>query len=112
VLKLYRILGLAGGAAIWLFSPKITGRAEPWDGEGLYYWAALFACGWIVGLVDPKGAKDGPLWIVAGQSAFVIASVLFKGKELGLFFPMGLLALLLFSLVSYAGAFLGAKITR
>ncbi len=79
---------------------------------GIYYWASLFVCGLIVGLLDPKGAKDGPLWIVAGQSAVVIGGVIFKGRDLGLFFPLGLLALLLFSLVSYAGAFLGAKISK
>ena len=46
-------IGLALGAAIWVLSASITGRAEPWDANGPYYPAALLVAGFVGGLLVP-----------------------------------------------------------
>ena len=107
-----KLIGFACGVAIWVLSPQFTGRVEPWDAKGVYYWAALFVAGLIPALIEPKKFKTIPLWVVAGQSAAILGGVVFGGKDIGLFLPMGLIVLFLYSVVCYAGAFLGAAIRK
>ena len=109
---LNRLVAFACGMAIWLLSPMVTGRVEPWDAKGPYYWLALFGAGLLAGMIDPAGVKTAPLWVVAGQSAAILAGVFFGGRDLGLFFPMGLIMLFVFSILCYAGAFLGAAVRK
>lgn len=46
------LIGMAGGAAIWLLSPILAGRSEPWDG-GFYYPVALLVAGLLGGWAAP-----------------------------------------------------------
>ena len=105
-----KVIAALLGACIWILSPAITGRSEPWDSSGPYYWAALFVAGLIVGLIEPEKFLRTSLWVVAGQALAIVGGVLFEGKDIGLLIPMGLIALLLLSAPCYAGAFVGARI--
>jgi len=105
------LLAVASGAAIWSFSPNFTGHAEPWDARGPYYWIALFVAGVLVGLVEPKKFLTTSLWVVAGQALYVLVVSVAANKDIGLLFPMGLLAMLLLSAPCYVGAFLGSRIS-
>ena len=98
------------GAAIWIFAPMMTGRAEPWDARSPYYWVSLLVSGFIVGCVEPKRSLTSSLWIVAGQTLAIPSNVLFGGKDIGLFIPMGLIALLILSAPCYVGAFVGSRV--
>ena len=100
------------GAAIWLLSPTFTGRIEPWDAKGPYYWVALLVSGILVGWIEPEKCLTTSLWIVAGQVLAILGGVLFGGRDIGLLIPMGIIALLIFSAPCYAGAFVGAWIRR
>ena len=111
-MKSNRLVAFACGFAIWALSSAMTGRAEPWDAKGLYYWASLFAAGFLGAVIKPSEALTAPLWVVAGQTAAILGSVFFGGRSMGLFFPMGLIMLFIFSVLSYAGAFLGMGIRR
>ena len=111
-MRLNRIVAFACGVAIWLFSPIATGRVEPWDAKGPYYWLALFGAGLLAGMMKPAEVKTAPLWVVAGQTAAILGGVFFAGRDIGLFFPMGLVMLFIFSALCYAGAFLGAVIRK
>ena len=104
-----KILAATLGASIWALSPMMTGKAEPWDSAGPYYWVALFIAGLIVGLIEPEKFLTTSLWVVAGQALAILGGVLFEGKDMGLFFPMGLMALLLLSAPCYIGAYVGAR---
>ena len=110
--KLNRIVAFACGMAIWVLSPAVTGRVEPWDAKGPYYWLALFGAGFAAGLMEPAEVRTAPLWVVAGQSTAILAGVFFAGRDIGLFVPMGLVLLFIFSALCYAGAFLGATIRK
>jgi hypothetical protein len=48
------LIGVSLGAAIWLLSPLITNRLEPWDGEGSYYARTLLGAGILGGLSRVK----------------------------------------------------------
>src|SRR3989338_5727752 len=100
------------GAAIWIFSPAMTGYTEPWDAKSAYYWASLLVSGFVVGWIEPQKFLTTSLWIVAGQALAILGSVLFDGKDIGLLIPMGLIALLLLSAPCYAGAFLGSQLKK
>lgn len=105
------LLAVVCGCAIWAFSPYFTGRLEPWDSRNPYYWIALFVTGVLVGLVEPKWFLTTSIWVVAGQALYVVTAALALHKDTGLLFPMGLIAMLLFSLPCCVGAFVGSKIS-
>ncbi len=106
------LIPFVGGALIWALSPQITGRVEPWDASGPYYWAALFVVGFVSGLAAPGMANQVPLWIVAGQSAVILFGFFIEGRDIGLFFPMGLIVLFVYSILSLGGALIGAKLGK
>ena len=110
VRKFARPIAAVLGAAIWVFSPAVTGRAEPWDAHGPYYWAALFVSGCVVGLIEPEKFLTTSLWVVAGQALAIAYGILFEHKDVGLLIPMGLIALLLLSAPCYAGAFIASRL--
>ena len=97
------------GAAIWVFSPMVTGRAEPWDAHSPYYWIALLISGVVVGWIEPKKFLTSSLWVPVGQALTIVGGIFFNGRDAGLF-PLGLIALLLLSAPCYFGAFLGSRI--
>jgi len=105
------LLGLGLGAAIWLLSPLVTGRREPWDAEGPYYLAALFGSGILGGLFAPQHWLSAAVGIFGGQTLMLLAGVLTDPSSGGLW-PLGLMFLALYSVVALAGAGLGAGARR
>jgi len=67
---------------IWAISPYLTGEAEPWDAEGVFYIAALLVAGAISGVLAPR-----PLW------AHYFGSVIGQLTYALVFPPIGPLAL-------------------
>jgi hypothetical protein len=66
---------LVCGAGIWLLSPLVTGRAEPWDAAGWYYPGALFLAGCAVALLFPAHPGVVAIGIVAGQILVLLGRV-------------------------------------
>jgi hypothetical protein len=105
------LLGLILGAAIWLSSPWITGRAEPWDAEGGYYVGALLATGALGGILIPPHWLSMALGILAGQLLVILGGVLADPASGGLW-PLGVVFLAVYSLLSLIGALFGALLRR
>jgi hypothetical protein len=115
VLKLERraalLLGGGLGAAIWLLSPLITGRREPWDAEGGYYAAALLGAGVIGGVLAPGQWFSTALGVFGGQVVVLLGGVMIEPAGGGLW-PLGLLFLGWYSMLALLGAVLGASVRR
>jgi hypothetical protein len=105
------LLGLVLGAAIWLLSPWITGRSEPWDAENAYYPGALLVAGGVGGLLIPMHWTGVTLGIVVGQALVILGGVLADPASGGLW-PLGLIFLAGYSVLALLGALLGAAIRR
>ena len=101
------LIGLGLGAAIWLLSPLITGRREPWDAEGGYYVTALLGTGLLGGLLAPKHRFSVALGVLGGQALVLLGGVVAEPASGGLW-PLGLLFLGLISVLALVGAGLGA----
>ena len=104
-------IGLALGAAIWVLSASFTGRAEPWDANGLYYPAALLLAGFAGGLLVPGHWAEVAVGVYAGQALVLLGRVLSDTGSGGLW-PLGLMVLGLYSLIALAGALLGSALRR
>ena len=104
------VLAILLGAIIWALSPSVTGYAEPWDSQSPYYLLSLLMSGLVVGLVGPRRYFWlWPIGIVVGQVVAILCLSLtqpFGGVSF--FFPIGLFALLLASIVSLIGSAIGA----
>jgi hypothetical protein len=115
MLKLNRrsalLFGVGLGAAIWLVSPLITGRREPWDAEGGYYPAALLVAGVLGGLLAPRHWPYVALSVFAGQVIVLLAGVMAEPASGGLW-PLGVLFLAFYSVLALLGAGLGAGVRR
>lgn len=94
------------GAFIWSISPYYTGQAEPWDAESSYYAVALFVTGLLLGIFRPMRLWSHPVGIVLGQLLYQLVFL-----SIGPLLLIGIMFLLVFSLFSLAGAFVG-KILR
>ncbi len=106
------VLAMALGAAIWLASPYVTGRREPWDAHSPYYIIALFGAGMVMGLLEPRRFWRWPVAIYAGQCAAVLALTWVRHDDLGLFVPMGMIVLAVYTLLSWFGSAVGAALRR
>jgi hypothetical protein len=104
-------IGLVLGAGIWVLSSSITGRQEPWDSPGLYYAAALLAAGLIGGFLVPAHWAEVAVGVFIGQAVVLLARVLADPANGGLW-PLGMLLLGLYSLLSLLGAGLGSRLRR
>ena len=105
------VLTMGMGAVIWLASPAMTGRAEPWDAHSPYYIVALFGAGFFAAIVEPQRFWRWPIAIYLGQCAAIIVQALLRpGGDLGLFFPMGMAALAFYAVLSFIGSSAGACI--
>ena len=51
------LLAALVSAAIWLLTPMLTNKREPWDAEGSFYLVALVIAGAVAGAIAPR-----PLW--------------------------------------------------
>lgn len=105
------LLGLILGAAIWLLSPWITGRSEPWDAEGGYYGGALLATGALGGFLIPLHWPSAALGIFTGQVLVIVGGVLADPASGGLW-PLGVVFLAVYSVLALVGALLGAALRR
>jgi hypothetical protein len=105
------LIGLATGAAIWLISPLITGRREPWDAEGGYYMGALLGAGFLGGLLLAEHSRWFVAGIFVGQVLVLLGGVLGDPSSGGLW-PLGLVFLALYSLLALLGAALGTGVRR
>ena len=104
-------IGLALGAGIWVLSASITGHQEPWDSPGMYYPAALLAAGVIGGFLVPGHWAEVAVGVFAGQAVVLLARVLAEPASGGLW-PLGILFLGLYSLLTLLGAGLGSGLRR
>ena len=95
------------GAAIWGLSPLVTGHAEPWDADSLFYVAALAAAGFIVGWLCPQ--KIWPILpgLAMGQFAYILV---FMPK--GPLIAIGFVVLFIYGLVGIAAAFVSSRLRR
>lgn len=89
----------AASALIWILSPWLSGRTEPWDAEGPFYLVALTVAGALSGALAPR-----PLWAhyvgaFAGQIIYELVAL-----RIGPLFVLGALFLLAYSLVFAAAA--------
>jgi hypothetical protein len=105
------LIGLILGAAIWLLSPWLTGRSEPWDAEGGYYAGALLATGAFGGLLLPLHWPAVALGIFGGQVLVILGGVLADPAS-GSLWPLGLVFLGVYSALALVGALLGAALRR
>ena len=104
-------IGLVLGAGIWVLSASITGRQEPWDSPGMYYAAALLGAGLIGGFLVPAHWAEVAVGVFIGQAVVLLARVLADPADGGLW-PLGVLLLGLYSLLSLLGAALGSRLRR
>jgi hypothetical protein len=86
-------------ASVWVVSPWLTGRREPWDVDSPFYVCALLFAGSVAGALTPKPIWALYLGAVAGQLGY---QVLFL--RLGPLFPLGALFLAGYCLVFLAAA--------
>jgi hypothetical protein len=104
-------IGLVLGAGIWVLSASITGRQEPWDSPGLYYAAALVVAGLVGGFLVPAHWAEVAVGVFIGQAVVLLARVMADPANGGLW-PLGLLLLGFYSLLSLLGAGLGSRLRR
>jgi hypothetical protein len=105
------VLGAALGAGIWLLSPVLTGRREPWDAEGGYYMAALFGTDLLGGLLFPRRWRLIAVGVLLGQAMVLLGGVAIRPGDGGLW-PLGLVVLGFYSLLALLGAGVGAGARR
>ncbi|MCL4798513.1 MAG: hypothetical protein KJ025_02945 [Burkholderiales bacterium] len=79
------LAGAALGFGLWLLSPFLTGRAEPWDASFPFYLPAMLAGGAIAGTAFPRRAGAFFLGVWLGQ---VLAIAVLPGHG-GDWFPVG-----------------------
>jgi hypothetical protein len=105
------LLGLILGAGIWLLSPWLTGRSEPWDAEGAYYPGTLFASGAVGGLLIPGHWLSVALGIFTGQLLVILGGVLADPAS-GALWPLGVVFLAAYTTVALVAALLSAAVRR
>lgn len=97
------LVSASAGALIWALSPWLTGHAEPWDADGLFYLGSLMVTGLGAGALIPKSLWAHYLGSVAGQ---LIYEVLFL--NIGPLFLLGAAFLLGYSVVFVLAATVAA----
>ena len=105
------LIGLSLGAAIWLLSPLVTGRREPWDAEGAYYVGTLFGAGILGGLAVPTHWGSTTFGVFTGQALVLLGGVLAEPASGGLW-PLGLVFLGFYSVLALFGTGVGATLHR
>ncbi len=106
--RLTFVLAMGLGAAIWLASPAMTGRREPWDAHGPYFPVSLVAAGLLAGLAEPGRPWKTGSAIYAGQMAAILLG---SGGDFGLL-PLGAILLVVYTLLSVAGAAVSGAVIR
>lgn len=97
------------GALIWLLSPILTGASEPWESFYVYS-LALFLAGFLPACFSARRSWLAAVGACLGQIA-ASYPVLFPADPFGpSLWPLGLLFVCLFSLLSVVGAGVGAAV--
>jgi len=98
-------LSVVLGALIWLCSPRLTGLAEPWDASGYSWRISLVVAGFLPAVFSPQRWWLWPLGVLFGQLV-VFAVRVTQGPPSALW-PLGVMFLVLFSALTFVGAFIG-----
>jgi hypothetical protein len=100
------IIGMLLGVSIWIFSPWLTGRNEPWDADRpiwLYSWILVAVLSGLIGRV--RGVCV-PLGYALGQMLITIKSVF-----IGEFGALGWMFIGVYALGATAATLLVAGVT-
>ena len=100
-------LSMLMGALIWFLSPLLTGHREPWDANSPFYPLALVTAGFIPACFS---ARRFWIWAVGVGLGQMIAFLALMLRESGSLWPLGLVFLCFSSILSLAGAGLGAGV--
>jgi len=100
-------LSAVAGAAIWALSPVWSGQREPWDAGGLYYPAALFLAGIVLGAIGPRAIWAHAVGIALGQLLYMLMFL-----PLGPLLLLGVVFLIAYSLLTLGGAALGVILRK
>ena len=106
------ILSVATGILLWVISPTLTGQSEPWDSPlGIPY---LFVAGFGLGFLGYERPWLWPLGLYLGQFIYGASTFLqpYSGGGANMFFPLGMILLIPYSLVSLVGAVLAAALRK
>src|SRR3989304_4077849 len=94
-LGLQFVISLLLGAALWLFSPIVTGHLEPFDADASgYFWAGLFLSGLLGGSIYPRFFWVAPVATYLGQYLYAYAFIpgerpwILFGMVIGVFFQL------------------------
>ena len=103
------LLAAATGIFVWLFSEKLTGRVEPWDGNVLAYLAVLLGIGLAAALIFRPRWWMPYLGVLVGQVVYGLAPLVMCPFSVacdrpGNLLPLGLIALLVYSLPTLLGS--------
>jgi len=101
------IISALASVSIWLLTPVLTSRREPWDADGSFYIVALVIAGAVAGALAPK-----PLWAhyvgsFAGQLGYELIFL-----HVGPLIVIGAVFLLLYCAVFSMAAALAAFVRR
>lgn len=108
--RIVLVLCFLWGAVIWVASPQLTGKVEPWDASSPLYVTSLFVAGLIGALMNRPLRSAVAVWL--GQSVGFMVSVFMHSDNASLW-PLGLLiAVPISSLISLVGALTGGLIAR
>jgi hypothetical protein len=97
-------LSVVLGALIWICSQRFTGTAEPWDAPGYYWHISLLLAGFLPAVFSPQRFWLWPVGVLLGQLIIFAARVIQSPSAL---WPVGVMYLVLFSILTFAGAFIG-----
>ena len=100
-------LSTVAGAAIWALSPTLTGHAEPWDVDGVYYPAMLFVAGIVLGAIGPRAIWVHAVGIVLGQLLYMVIFL-----PLGPLLLVGIVFLVGYSVLTLGGVVLSAAFRK
>jgi hypothetical protein len=95
------------GALIWVASPWLTGKREPWDAQGFFYLGSLVAVGLVSGVVAPR--RYFATWGGAYVGQFV--GTLLSGP-IGSLAPLGWFVVLPFTCLIVLSAAVAGTIAR
>ena len=98
-------LSIVLGALIWICSPRFTGLAEPWDASGYYWQISLLVAGFLPAVFSPQRFWLWPFGVLFGQLVVFGVRVI-QGPPSALW-PVGVMYLVLFSALTFVGAFIG-----
>lgn len=93
------VSGLVLGAMVWALSPALTGKVEPWDAEGTYYYVCLLLAGFVAALICPQRFWLAPIGIFIRQFVYALAAL-----PPAPLMALGAAFMALYSLVALAGA--------